>query len=310
MNKLPDRRKTPWQTRANAFLLWRSNGQKLLPVSEELNLARPTVKVIVNEFLDAGFSESPRTSMPSDTLRKLQEAHLNEVGNSWKGGVLLEAKVPEQYVREINGEDRVESISVPGTSATALDWHLKGTDLEEAFSQALASMNDYRAQCDLLWGDIASRMKVLTPLPLVTLQLPVLSESNPGIYHALVDLVYHRLFRILDKPIAPGDDWVYWSRDETNPNIVLANHKPVAVESPKEHGLAQKAVETFFTEDSLDAYKRRAAQLRLYHSDLKYVSGLFVKETSKVNAETLNLGICPWCPYPEARLVKTERRND
>ena len=277
----------------------------MLPVSEVLSMARLTVKVIVNEFLDAGFSESPRTSMPSDTLRKLQEAHLNEIGKSLMRGILLDAEVPEQCLLEKVGEDEDESIAVPGTAATALDWHLKGTDIEETFSQALASINDYRAQCELLWGDIASRMKELARLPLVALQHPVQEVSDPGIFHTLVDLVYHRLFRILDEPIVPGDSWVYWSRNEADSAIVEANHKPVAVESSEKHAVVEIAVETFFNGDSLKAYRGRAVQLRLYHSDLKYVAGL-LKETLRVNAETLKEGICPWCPYPEAVLLSSK----
>lgn len=308
MKILTDRRRIPWQRRVNAFLTWRRLKQKIYPVSKDLNIARPTVKAIVEEFLDSGFSQSPRINLPVDTLRKLQDAHLKEISFSWKGGALPDLGPPEQYAHEADGQLKAIEVSTELTArpGVALVWHLKGTEIEETFSQALASWNDYDAQCGALWNDVASALTELRGLELIPIQYTVQKESNPCFYDNLVDLVYRRLFRILDEPIASGDSWVYWSRDEADHDIVMANHKPVAVEPLGKHGLIENAVETFFTGDGLNVYKGRAVQLRLYHNDLKYVAGLLFEETTKVDPDTLKEGICPWCPYPEALLIPWE----
>jgi hypothetical protein len=60
---MPRPKTIKWKKRVGVFLAYRRNGGKVNPVANRYGIARSTVNVIVNEFVDMGFADRPRAKV-------------------------------------------------------------------------------------------------------------------------------------------------------------------------------------------------------------------------------------------------------
>lgn len=87
---MPRPKSITWEKRVAVFLDYRRSGGKVNPVANRYNIARSTVRVIVNEFTDMGFSQRPRAKVSEDLLRDMQNQHLDGLGgDAWHGSFLV-----------------------------------------------------------------------------------------------------------------------------------------------------------------------------------------------------------------------------
>ena len=72
---MPRPKTIPWKKRVYIFLASRQFGRKVNPVANRYAVARSTVRVIVEAFVDMNFSDQPRAKVSEAMLRKMQEQH-------------------------------------------------------------------------------------------------------------------------------------------------------------------------------------------------------------------------------------------
>ena len=133
------------EKRVSVFLEYRRTGGKVNPVANRFGIARSTVRVIVNEFIEMGFSQSPRAKVSLDLLKQLQEQHVEELAK----GLSVGSDVPGVGVGYLNlgpgtdaEEGRQKAFEQPMPVPEEALWHLRGTKAERVIEEAISAVRD------------------------------------------------------------------------------------------------------------------------------------------------------------------------
>lgn len=291
-----------WAARVQIFLAYRLRRQKVYPVARSYGIARSTVRRIVEEFREAGFSDAPRPSLSPGMLGQAQEAHLSQWIGWLKEPLLLNPQGPELQVKSGRamlglhpGERGDVAAREERIVPSPIGWHLRGTPTGDTLSEAHGAIDEYYNRCQTLWDDLAETLKSGSGLSMRPIVEREVSGDEPRIVDALVDLIYSALYR--DPRWSPPDDWPKWSAADDSP-ILRANHQYVADGEPSDHQAVQEAVAQFLSH-SFEDYRRRAVELQRLHRDLDYLGTVVAGALNSVTGEDLRAGICPECPFPE-----------
>ncbi|MDP2948105.1 MAG: hypothetical protein Q8P22_01030 [Chloroflexota bacterium] len=305
-------RSITYERRVSIFLDYRRQ-RKIYPIAKRYGIARSTVKVIVGEFKEMGFATAPRPSLPPAILAQAQTHHLGEVLEELRKPHTLRLEQPTQNVRAGLAPDG--ALSDKATEKVAernplplgelLACHLKGTETEKTLQEVARGIRDYDLQCLALWLDIRSSLEKASKeqgsnLAVSSRHSPGKRKQTPHIPHTLVDLLYGQLFAAAAHLGHPPANWPEWVQDKNDPAVLLADHTDAAVGGPDEHDAVKKATKAF-VEEKFGELQRRAANLNQLYRDLEYVRRIVEGVMAAVTKEVVQRGICPACPYPEAR---------
>ena len=299
-----------WAARVQIFLAYRLRRQKVYPVAKRYKIARSTVRRIVEEFREAGFSGAPRPSLSPEMLGRAQEAHLGQWIGWLKEPRLHHPPGPELQLQSgvaMSGVHAGEEGDVPAREAgivpSPIGWHLRGTPTGDTVSEANIAVDEYYDSCQTLWNDLAETLESSSGLSMRPIVEREVSDDAPRIFDALVDLIYTVLYR--DPRWSPPGDWPRWSAADDSP-ILRANHQHVADGEPSDHQAVREAVAQFLSH-SLEDYRRRAAELQRLHRDLGYLTEVVAGTLKSVTDARVRAGICPECPFPEIVFVESLR---
>ena len=229
------KKRIPWDLRIRIFLCWRVKGNRVYPVANELSVGRATVRNIRDEFVDMGFSASPRLSLPEGMLIEAQEAHLNEMMDSLSRVKVVDVEHPGSLPRELDqvsdlGEELDPDLyEVPTRIDPMLSWHLRDTPFGAKLSLLEKDINDYDIKRAELWKGIADVLLAYSGLPLVRISVERLRDEAPCIFNVLVHKICQRLFRVHDPRKLTGGAWPIWGNKDGNEGVLLANHGEVAI---------------------------------------------------------------------------------
>ena len=298
-----------WTARVQIFLAYRLRRQKVYPVAKHYEIARSTVRRIVEEFREAGFSDAPRPSLSPEMLGRAQEAHLNQ----WIGW-LKEPRLHRPQGPELQAQPGRAMLGVhPGERGDVaareerivpcpIGWHLRGTPAGDTVSEAYGAIDEFYERCQTLWKDLAEALESSSGLPV----RPIVEREESGdevqILDALVDLIYTVLYR--DPRWSPPDDWPKWSAADSP--TLRANHQHVADGEPSDHQAVREAVAQLVSRNFED-YRRRAVELQRLHRDQGYLTEVVAGTLKSVTDEDVRAGICPECPFPEIVFVESLR---
>ena len=131
----------PWYERVRIFVDFRKTG-KILPTAKLHHVARSTVSAIVSEFETDGFSRSPRSNVPTDMLREMQDRHLKQILGPIRGSNdpdIAEFKIGTLNLGPGTDDDkgRQAAEKEPLLISEEILWHLKGTKAEEVIQVSL-----------------------------------------------------------------------------------------------------------------------------------------------------------------------------
>ena len=291
-----------WAARVQIFLAYRHRRQKVYPVAKSYGIARSTVRKVVEEFSEAGFSDAPRPSLSREMLGRAQEAHLSEWIGWLKKPRLHHPLGPELQLQSgetISGVHAGERGDVTAREAgivpSPLGWHLRGTPAGDTIREACGAVDEYYDRCQGLWNAIAEALESGSGLLVRPLAEREESGDGPQIFDTMVDLIYAALYR--DSRWGRHDDWPRWSAADDSP-ILRANRQHVADGEPSDHQAVQEAVAQFLSHN-LEDYRRRAAELQRLHRDLGYLTEVVAGTLKSLTDEEVRAGICPDCPFPE-----------
>lgn len=305
-----------WPQRVRVFFVYRATGTKY-QTAKRCSIARSTVGLIVQNFLDHGFSERPRADLPPELLREAQEQHIEEVVRALRQATRPDLPHPTDHIRA-----RVEPVAALGDDAsgnakpqpltsgtdawlspdTWVAWHLKGCNVEAVMQKAEAAEADYNAKNLDLWRAVVSFLGEETGLPVYAFPADDAPLPERGVFHTLVDFLTTDLLEA-SRHDAPLQLFGYrWAPAEQDPKMLAWRNTVVAVGEVDEHNAVQKAVEQRLPADA-GSLQRQARDLLALHHDLGYLGPIVRKHIGAVDADTMREGICPACPYPEDPVV-------
>ncbi|MEE9199586.1 MAG: hypothetical protein V3U26_07315 [Dehalococcoidia bacterium] len=301
---MPRPRSIPWAKRVSIFLDYRQL-KKFYPTAKRHMVARSTVDLIVKEFTEQGFAKEPRPNLSPMILAQLQEHHLQEVLRGLRTPPTVHLTEPRANFRagiepeEALGEGAPLKVSQrdPLSVGEVLLWHLKGTGAERTLEEAQKAIRDYDQRCLALWRDIGSALMEACSLPARAYRSrPDWGDREPHIPHELVDLVYHDAFDATPSyQLEPQN----WRPAPDDPPVLMAGSR-TAVVGETAHDAVRQGVALFLTR-TFGECQRRATELTRLHHDLQYVTVIVQEALQRTTPEEVRRGICPVCPYPEAR---------
>lgn len=302
---MPKAKVIPWKRRVDIFLDYRRAGKKVYPTANKHNIARSTVRSVVEEFMKDGFADAPRPTLSSATLEAAQKLHLQKTVDELKTPLGIRLIEPAERVR--GGLEPVENPldMTPGPIAAldpiwmseTLEWHLRGTEAERVVLDGRQAINDYDERCLSLWEDISSGLEDSCSLPVYNFYKGDDMPDRPYVLHNLVDSLYHALWPALPPSELPDLQWQI-SRADTAVYMALA--AMAAVGSTSEHDAVRKGTEKFLAV-SWEGLQSRAGELSRLYTDLGYLKEVISSTFGEVAEEVVRRAICPVCPYPEAR---------
>lgn len=306
------------EKRITIFLDFRLR-QKVYPVAKKHNVARSTVSGIIDEFVNSGFSATPRLDVSAQLLSRMQEMHILEMVSSLGQLESLTMKSPMDYMlgglrleEALHGES-LPSGQEPLENRESLIWHLKGTEEASLIKEVSEAAEDYDRRCLALWQDIRRPLEEATGLSVRSGP----QGEEPALYRSLVDMLY----RIALDPERRGKglkvilDWYFLgegpsalsavARYGSEEPFTLAERVQVAYVDKTSRGLVQRAVDDYLKANLADL-TGRAEELTLMYHDMVYVFRALREAIKDVSREKVREGICPQCPYPEV-LVRTDK---
>jgi len=307
---MPRPRSIPYEKRVTIFLHHRRL-KKVYPVAKRYGVARSTVSLIVREFQEMGFAPAPRADLSPRLLVQIQEHHLQEVVQELQkprdlalvepGGNVRALLEPEEALGEGAASD-LEAKRDPLPLTESLIWHLKGMEAERMVEDVKRGIRAYDRRCLQLWLDIRSGLEEACKLPVRLWRRAEAVKQPPGLLVGLVDVIYRQLFAPGGWIMRPPSEWPAWVSPENDPEILqlsgqaysLASGSPEALERVKQGVKA-------FVDGNLTRLRHVAAELAHLYHDLQYVKPIVEGALSSVTEEEVRRGICPACPYPEAR---------
>lgn len=308
---MPRPRTISWATRVAIFLDYR-RVKKVHPTAKKHGVARSTVVAILEEFTKQDFSKEPRLD-PARSLMILvqaQEHHLQEILQGRHTRPTIRLVEPSKNVRA--GLDPEDAIGEDATLKLAqqehipleesLLWHLKGAEAELMVQESRQALQDYDQHCLDLWRDVSSVLGQECGLSVEAYHpRPVWPDQEPHLAHELVDLIYSDLWNPVLSVSHPPESW---RTADGDPAILKAGTFAAVAGGPEQHEATRKGVGRFL-KHKFGEYQRRATNLSRLHHDLEYVTVIVQDALQGTTEEQVRQGICPACPYPEARLNLT-----
>ena len=293
----------PWEKRIAIFLDYRRR-RKVYPTAQLHGVARATVSRIVNEFIEMGFAVAPRPNLSPTILALAQEQHLREVLEELPKSRAPRLPHPRDNVRAgLRPDDalreeartRVEARD-PLPLEETLAWHLKGSAAERTINEMKRGIQDYDLRCLELWRGIRTALEETTRLSVRHYRSQKERQREFSIFDVLVELLYKQLF-----VGQPPRDWPDWDDPaEDQPAPLRADGIEVAFGRPVERQAVKQAI-TLFLKTQFKGYQRHAVELTQLHHDLQYVEKIVQEVLARVTPEDVKAGVCPACPFPEAR---------
>ena len=298
----------PWETRVNVFLSYRLLGKKVYPVAKRYGVARSTVTLIVKEFVDLGFSSHPRPNLSTQTLRTLQELHLE--------GLVSQLRDPS-VASDTGGEPMGLLDLTPATNEDAarealtknplyiqdeLEWHLGGNKAEEVFREARHAAAAFHQQDHRAWHDLREKLEGQCRLPVRESLSDI--DHEPHILPGLVHLLRNAFFDAKYHSQPPASEWEKWVTDPEAPIFLRADGQRVAVGNSDDHESVRSGVTAFLVDD-FRGFQRRFKELERLRLDLRLLHEVVEDAFKGVKEQDVRRGICPACVYPEA-IVNSE----
>lgn len=337
---MPRPKSIPWQKRVAIFLAYRRLG-KVQPTAKRHDIARSTVVAIVKDFEGMGFSSRPRGELSEALLQEAQRLHVEEVLTKLEGALAAEGAVLEKRgqvapVRltvtgpnldfslgspELDGtgglsgeaalapdaEDQLNSYA-PLHLAEGLEWHLRDTEAITVIADARNAIRGYNRRCLQLWRTIASEVSAWCQMAIIPDRPDQLAAAiqTPHLAINLVSTLYRLAFQALDHTVTVEDlGWEDTLVAEGNVSVpvitFLGQWAVVGLSSSDPQARAlERYISKWATLNLLEP-QPEAALLRRLYGDMAYVETIVRRKLAAVTAADVGHGICPACPYPEAR---------
>lgn len=284
-----------WEKRLRIFLSYRSRGGKVNPVANEFGISRSTVRAIVQEFLNMGFSEHPRAAVSPALLIEMQEQHLANL-----------VKLPGLGASHLNLESGTDndkrghdanSEMLPVSEESL--WHIKGTRAEEVIHETRTAVGDCLERESKAWQSLRRTLEEGCQL------LERESENSedteprllPGLKRRLRDAFLDEAFLV--NP--PNQNWLQWDLDPGDSRTLRLNGGRVGIGAPEDHQKIKEGVGAFLR-SSFREHQKHFYELERLRRDMILLGGIAEKTLRAVPEEAIRCGVCPACPYPESIL--------
>ena len=265
------------------------------PVANSYRIARSTVRIIVKEFEDLGFSSQPRARVSASLLTEMQEQHLVSLEDSLeKGAGRLNIGTGTD-----NEVDRQIALSEPLAIGDESRWHLRDTKAESVIREATDATRVYLQQEIDAWQALRRALEEACHLP--EREGEFRDDPEPHLLPALKRRLQNAFFNpdFLVEP--PGPEWPEWDRDPVDAEVLRLRER-VAIESPDDHQLVIDGVTSFLANGFKD-HQRRFSEIHRLRQDMELMQGVVEKTWSEITKADIRRGICPACPYPEGSLA-------
>lgn len=288
-------RSITWDKRVAIFLTYRLVGRKIHPVAIRYGVSRSTVRVIVKEFLDMGFSEMPRAKVSENLLEQMQEQHL--------AGLV---ELPRRGVGRLNlgpgtssEAGRQDAMAHPLTTRDESRWHLKGTRAEQVIEEATNANRDYLQRESEEWQVLRVALECVCHLP--ERDGGIGEDPDPHLLPALGRQLRDAFFAPAFRAEPPPPTWLTWDTNPDAPEILRLASEPVGIGSPEDHQRIKEGL-TLFLATAFQEHQRRFIEVERLRLDMGLIDGILNEELQAITGDDIRRGICPSCPYPEATL--------
>ena len=290
---MPRPKSIPWEKRVQVFLAYRQTRGKVNPVANRYGVARSTVSVIVKEFVDMGFSEAPRVKVSEDLFQEMQQQHLISLVDLPRFGVGRLKLGPTTDSLKNRQDPLADPLPVHDESR----WHLKGTKVEQVIEEARTAYRDYLRFESEKWQGLRLNLEEACQLPEQDWEITPGLEPHlfPTLKRRLKEAFFEGSF--LTEP--PSPSWLQWDLEPQKPEVLRLQGEPIGVGSAEDHQRIKQGVMAFL-DSAFQKHQKHFFELERFRQDIELIDGILEKEVQAITEDTLRVGICPLCPYPEA----------
>ena len=293
---MPKKIRLDWNKRVKIFRTFRSIRGNNSGTAKRHKVTRSTVGVIVKEFMQAGFADAPRLSLPKTIMAGLQEGHVQELLASAKDNKAASVGNPSEYPSRRRDAEVDNGLSLP----VALGWHLKAQPVEEILSETGKALTEYESDCADLWNSVLRALEARCQLEAVDNKEIAEPRQDPALSTALADAVYEAMF--LQTGFVLSDGWIeepYSFADKYQGRGLrrLGRRMAVVRDTGLEDFLDQLRR---FEAETMGGFVDDATRLTKVYEDLKYLVPIVDKALDGILIDDIGIGVCPSCPYPEA----------
>ena len=295
---MPRRIALSWPDKVEVYRSFRKLG-KGYPVALDRGVARSTVRSILGEFEDAGFSMQPRLRLSQETMALLQARHLDEVHGDIQKAQNLDVLQPRSL-----GSVALAGQAYRGAGILTLPepvpWHLKGTPASALFDEASQAVDQYSEDCVALRTAVRHAIESrcgVTVEEYYGVQFPVVRSY---LWSWVVDFEYEALFgRLLPPPEEWRDDP---APEQPSPPIarIRCGVTEVGLGFTSDLNCFRTGVRQYLDQDKAKLVER-AKPLTQRYDDLLYLVPVVHEAFIQVSMDMVTAGVCPRCPYPEAQ---------
>ncbi|MDA1279330.1 MAG: hypothetical protein O3B95_04730, partial [Chloroflexi bacterium] len=249
-----------------------------------------------------GFSRSPRSNVPPDMLRWMQDQHLKQILGAIRGSEDHDASgftIGTLKLGPGTGEDKGRQAAEiePLHISEEILWHLKGTKAEEVLQAVVDAVSDYLQRDRETWAELQRTLQdACGKLEWETTSTP---EGEPRIFLALTRMLHAAFFEADFRLHPPGDDWFQWDVSREDPLFLKLRNERVAMGSAEDHAKVKLAVETFRNE-GFRVHQMRFIEMSRLRQELSLMEQIKNEALAKIDESDIRRAICPVCPYPEA----------
>jgi hypothetical protein len=300
--EMPRPKAIPWDKRVSVFLAYRREGRKVYPVANRYGIARSTVSVIVKEFEDMGFEDGPRARLSVDLLLELQESHLHKVSANRH----IELNLAPETLGGLAGQAMASN---PVKVQEELAWHLKGTQIEQDLRDAEAAVRDFWSRESDADDQLSQAIEQVCGLP--EWDDSTIHDPAPHVLTALKRKLCGAFIIGSFQEHPPSSNWLEWDVPPENPSHLKLRGTYVAIGDADDHLRVKQGVAEFLA-SGFQQHQRRFLQIHRLHRDLALTEEVLNRKLESFDESDIRRGICPACPYPEARPepdMGTERTN-
>lgn len=290
---MPRPKSIAWEKRLAVFLDYRRGRQKVNPVANRHVIARSTVRAIVKEFVDMGFSARPRAKASEALLREMQEQHLVSLGE-FIGGEVGSLNLGPGTDNEVG---RQEAFDEPLPVSEEALWHLRGTRAEQVMREARGAVRDYLGRESEAWQDLRLALEEACKLP--EREGAIGEDPEAHLLPALKRRLRNAFFdgALLAEP--PPLSWLQWEAEPDDPRVLRMQGEAVGTGSAEDHHRCKEGV-TAFLAIGFRQHQRRFLEVEKLRQDMRLMQGIVEKAVGAIKESDIRRGICPACPYPEA----------
>ena len=285
-----------WKKRVEVFLEYRVGGGKVNPVANRHHIARSTVRVIVKEFEDFGFSSQPRAKVSVNLLMGMQEEHVaNILKLSGLGVGMLNIGTDTD-----DEEQRQTALDEPLPVEDESRWHIRDTKIESVIQEATEATRDFLQKESDSWRALSLALEEVCDLPERRGESREDPDPHllPGLRRILQDAFFDKAFLVE----LPSPEWLVWSVAPDEAEALILRRRWVAIGSEDNHQRIKEGVAPFLA-GGFKYHQRRFSETRRFRQDMVLMQGVVGKSLKEANMEDeIRRGICPACPYPEASL--------